>query len=71
MNQLDALKQYSTVVADTGDADAIERGAELEVEQLLSALNENQLESLRLESQEALIDGFGVMSGRVKGPSAR
>ncbi|MDH6266916.1 DNA primase [Rhizobium sp. SG_E_25_P2] len=50
-------------------ADAIERGAELEVEQLLSALNENQLESLRLESQEALIDGFGVMSGRVKGPA--
>jgi DNA primase len=49
--------------------DAIERGAELEVEQLLSALNENQLESLRLESQEALIDGFGVMSGRVKGPA--
>lgn len=50
-------------------ADAIERGAEAEVEQLLSALKENQLESLRLESQEALIDGFGVMSGRVKGPA--
>jgi DNA primase len=49
--------------------DAIERGAEQEVEQLLSALKENQLESLRLESQEALIDGFGVMSGRVKGPA--
>lgn len=50
-------------------ADAIERGTEAEVEQLLSALKENQLESLRLESQEALIDGFGVMSGRVKGPA--
>jgi DNA primase len=50
-------------------ADAIERGAEEEVERLMLALNENQLESTRLESQEALIDGFGVMSGRIKGPA--
>jgi DNA primase len=50
-------------------ADAIERGAEDEVERMMLALNENQLEGVRLESQEALIDGFGVMSGRVKGPA--
>lgn len=50
-------------------ADATERGAEEEVERLMLALKENQLEALRLENQEALIDGFGVMSGRVRGPA--
>lgn len=50
-------------------ADATERGAEQEVEQLMLSLNENQLEATRLETQEALIDGFGVMSGRIKGPA--
>jgi DNA primase len=50
-------------------ADATERGAEDEIERLMLLLNENQIESVRLESQEALIDGFGVMSGRVKGPA--
>jgi DNA primase len=50
-------------------ADATERGAEAEVERLMLSLKENQLETVRLESQEALIDGFGVMSGRVKGPA--
>jgi DNA primase len=50
-------------------ADATERGAEAEVDQLMLLLKENQLESDRLENQEALIDGFGVMSGRVKGPA--
>jgi len=49
--------------------DATERGAEAEVDQLMLQLKENQLESDRLENQEALIDGFGVMSGRVKGPA--
>jgi DNA primase len=27
------------------------------------------METTRLENQEAIIDGFGVMSGRVKGPA--
>jgi DNA primase len=31
------------------------------------ALQEVQLEVARLENQEAIIDGFGVLSGRVKG----
>jgi DNA primase len=34
---------------------------------LIRALSEVQLEIGRLENQEAIIDGFGVMSGRVKG----
>jgi len=50
-------------------ADATERGAEREVEQLMLSLKEVQLEVARLENQEALVDGFGVMSGRVKGPA--
>ncbi len=48
-------------IADlTGDDD--ERG-----EILLRALLEIQNEITRLEAQEAIIDGFGVLSGRVKG----
>jgi DNA primase len=34
---------------------------------LMRALSEVQLEIGRLENQEAIIDGFGVMSGRIKG----
>jgi DNA primase len=34
---------------------------------LISALHEVQSEVARMENQEAIIDGFGVMSGRVKG----
>jgi DNA primase len=36
---------------------------------LMQALREVQTEANRLENQEAIIDGFGVMSGRVKGPA--
>ncbi|SFB47902.1 DNA primase [Rhizobium sp. NFR07] len=46
----------------TGDDDDAERG-----EILLRALLEIQNEITRLENQEAIIDGFGVLSGRVKG----
>lgn len=48
-------------IADLTDEDA-ERG-----ELLLRALLEIQNEIVRLEAQEAIIDGFGVLSGRVKG----
>ena len=34
---------------------------------LVAALQEVQLEVARLENQEAIIDGFGVLSGRIKG----
>lgn len=42
--------------------DEVERGSAL-----TRALSEVQQEISRLENQEAIIDGFGVMSGRVKG----
>jgi DNA primase len=51
-------------------AEATETGMEVEESRrLMAALEHVQLEIVRLESQEALIDGFGVMSGRVKGPA--
>ena len=50
---------------------ATEEGDGERVPQILRALQEVQLETMRLENQEAIIEGFGVMSGRVKGPSAR
>lgn len=37
---------------------------------LYRALQEVHLEISRMENQEAIIDGFGVLSGRVKGPAA-
>jgi len=50
-------------------AEAVEHGVEADAERLMLALKEVQLEISRLEAQEALVDGFGVMSGRVKGPA--
>ncbi|MBO9098986.1 MULTISPECIES: DNA primase [unclassified Rhizobium] len=47
-------------------ADATEAGAEDDIDQLMRALNEIQLEISRMENQEAIIDGFGLLSGRVK-----
>ncbi len=41
------------------------------VMQILRMLQEVQLEVTRLENQEAIIDGFGVLSGRVKGPAGK
>lgn len=46
---------------------ATEAGDEVNIEPLLRALSEVQTEIVRMENQEAIIDGFGVMSGRVKG----
>ena len=48
-------------LAEAG-SDEVERGTALTL-----ALSEVQAEISRLENQEAIIDGFGVMSGRVKG----
>lgn len=52
-------------------AHATEEGDLEAVPQLLRTLQEVQLEVTRLENQEAIIEGFGVLSGRVKGPAAR
>ncbi len=51
-------------------ASAIEEGDENNIGSLMSTLNGVKLEVDRLENQEAIIDGFGVMSGRVKGPAS-
>jgi DNA primase len=48
-----------------------EEGDGERVPQILRALQEVQQETVRLENQEAIIEGFGVLSGRVKGPAAR
>ncbi len=50
-------------------ADAIERDDDRNIDALMQALREVQTEAARLENQEAIIDGFGVLSGRVKGPA--
>jgi DNA primase len=48
-------------------AEATEAGDGEAIPQLMLALQEVQLEVARLENQEAIIDGFGVLSGRIKG----
>jgi DNA primase len=48
-------------------AEATEAGDGEVMERMMRALQEIQLESQRLENQEAMIDGFGVLSGRIKG----
>ncbi|MBB4565918.1 DNA primase [Rhizobium leucaenae] len=52
-------------------AEATEEGDGDLIEQLMRALQEVQLEALRLENQEAIIDGFGVLSGRIKGAAGK
>jgi DNA primase len=53
------LQRDIAEATEAGDGDAIPG--------LMLALQEVQLEVARLENQEAIIDGFGVLSGRVKG----
>ena len=48
-------------------AEATEQGDAETIPGLMAALREVQLEVARLENQEAIIDGFGVLSGRIKG----
>ncbi|MEN9894994.1 MAG: primase, partial [Pseudomonadota bacterium] len=50
-------------------AEATEAGDEDGLEHLLRSLNEVHLEALRLENQDAIIEGFGILSGKVKGPA--
>ncbi|MCM2453317.1 DNA primase [Agrobacterium vitis] len=51
-------------IAEATEADDAGR-----IDGLMSVLQEVQLEIVRMENQEAIIAGFGVMSGRVKGPA--
>ncbi len=50
---------------------ATEEGDGETVSQVLRSLQEVQLEVVRMENQEAIIDGFGVLSGRIKGPAGK
>jgi DNA primase len=51
-------------------AEATEAGDGEAIDQLMRALQEVHFEGIRLENQEAIIDGFGVLSGRVKGAAS-
>jgi DNA primase len=51
-------------------AQATEAGDDAEIDRLMRASQEVHYEALRLENQEAIIDGFGVLSGRVKGAAS-
>ena len=51
-------------IAEATEADDAERTGIL-----MRTLQEVHLEGLRLENQDAIIDGFGILSGRVKGPA--
>ena len=53
-------------IAEAAEAEDGER-----INALMRALQEIQFEILRMENQEAIIDGFGVMSGRIKGAAGR
>lgn len=52
-------------IAEATEAEDAER-----LTPLYRALQEVHLEISRMENQEAIIDGFGVLSGRIKGPAA-
>ncbi len=52
-------------IAEATEAEDAER-----LTPLYRALQEVLLEITRMENQEAIIDGFGVLSGRIKGPAA-
>ncbi|AUW43629.1 DNA primase [Rhizobium beringeri] len=53
------LEREIALATEAGDGEAIV--------QLMRAQQEVHFEGVRLENQEAIIDGFGVLSGRVKG----
>ena len=57
------LERELAVSTDEGDNER--------VPQILRALQEVQMETVRMENQEAIIEGFGVLSGRVKGPAGK
>lgn len=61
-----ALKQQKSEL-ERDIKETIEAGDGEAIPGLMLALQEVQLEVARLENQEAIIDGFGVLSGRVKG----
>ncbi|AYG59719.1 DNA primase [Rhizobium jaguaris] len=63
--------RWHKIELESAIAEATEEGDGDLIEQLMRALQEVQLEALRLENQEAIIDGFGVLSGRIKGAAGK
>ncbi len=63
--------RWHKIELESAIAEATEEGDGEAIEPLIRALQEVQLEALRLENQEAIIDGFGVLSGRVKGAAGK
>ncbi len=61
----------SKITAAGARAEAAEAEDAGRIDALMRALQEIQFEILRMENQEAIIDGFGVMSGRIKGAAGR
>jgi len=59
--------KWQKVELERDIAEAIEGDDGDAITPLLRALSEVQMELARLENQEAIIDGFGVLSGRVRG----
>ncbi len=62
--------RYQKIELEREIAEATEAGNGDVIDQLMRALQEVHFEGLRLENQEAIIDGFGVLSGRVKGAAS-
>lgn len=56
------LEQEMAAATEAGDAE--------QMDQLIGALQQVQMEIIRMENQEAIVDGFGIMSGRVKGAAS-
>ena len=59
-------RELEREIAEATLAEDVEQG-----QRLVRAMEEVQLELHRMDKLEAIIEGFGVLSGRVKGPAAR
>jgi DNA primase len=67
LHQRSKALRWQKIELEREIAEATEAGNGDQIDQLMRALEEIHNEGLRLENQEAIIDGFGVLSGRVKG----
>ncbi|ASY63799.1 DNA primase [Sinorhizobium sojae CCBAU 05684] len=59
-------RELEREIAEAAATEDMEQG-----QRLVRAMEEVQLELHRMDKLEAIIEGFGVLSGRVKGPAAR
>ncbi|MBP2236771.1 DNA primase [Sinorhizobium kostiense] len=59
-------RELEREIAEAAASEDVEQG-----QRLVRAMEEVQLELHRMDKLEAIIEGFGVLSGRVKGPAAR